>query len=81
MREQAVEQVMAVLPDALGDNERCVGVQLAEHFHAHLLRINETRASSPVIGMRANGLPAFGPEALAGLLPSWLVPASISGWR
>ena len=41
MGEQAVEQMMAVLLDALRDDERRAGVQLAEHLYAYLLRINE----------------------------------------
>ena len=60
MSEQAGQNVMAILPDALRDNERRVGIKAAENFHAHLLRIDEAMALRFVEGMRAHHAPAFG---------------------
>ena len=81
MGEQAVEQVMAVLPDALRDDERRAGVQLAEHLHAHLLRINEPVLLGRVVGMCANGLPTFGLEGRDkhGFHPGLFRPAFLVG--
>lgn len=64
MREQSVENVMAVLPDAFGDDERRVRVKLAKDLHAHLLRIDEAVAPGLVERMRADDGPALGLERL-----------------
>ncbi len=60
MGGQAGQYVMAVLPDALGDNQRGAGVQLAEHLDAHFLGVNEAVLLLLVEGMGANDGPAFG---------------------
>ena len=64
MGGQAGQHVMAVLPDALGHDQRGVRVEFAEDLHAHLLRINEAVLLLLVEGMRAHDRPAFGLEGL-----------------
>ena len=51
---------MAVLPDAFGDNQWGIRIELAEDFHAHLLGINEAVLLFLIEGMGANDVPAFG---------------------
>ena len=41
VREQSGEHMMAVLPDRLGDDHRCVGRNGPEHFDAVLLTVDE----------------------------------------
>ena len=59
MRDQAGEDVMAVLPDRLGDDERRVGGNVAEDFHAVLLAVDEAVAFLLVEGMGALDRAAF----------------------
>src|SRR4051812_15457827 len=42
MRVQAMEQVMAVLPDGFHDDERGIERDIAEDLHAALLAVDET---------------------------------------
>lgn len=81
MRDEAGEDVMAVLPDAFGDDERRVGIEAAEDFHAVFLGINETMAPGGVIGMGAYNRPALGGERAgeSGLHFSLLGPAFLIG--
>src|SRR5215470_3615797 len=51
---------MAVLPNAFGNDERGIGIKLAEDFHAHLLRIDEAMLLYLVEWMGAHDVPAFG---------------------
>ena len=64
MGGQAGQDVMAVLPDALGHDQRGIRVELAEHLHAHLLRINEAVLLLLVERMRAHDRPALGFQGL-----------------
>ena len=41
MGGEARQNMVAVLPDGLGDDERRVGVDLGEDFHAVLLAVDE----------------------------------------
>jgi hypothetical protein len=62
MGEQTAEDMMAILPNAFGDNERGIGIELAKDFHAHLLGIDEAMLLFFVERMGAYDLPAFGFE-------------------
>ena len=62
MRNQTVQQVVGILPDRFGDDQRRVRVQGPENFHAHFLRIDEPVLFRGVIGMGAHGRPALGFE-------------------
>ena len=42
MRDKTVQDVMAVLPDRFGDDERCVDRDFPEHFHPIFLAVDET---------------------------------------
>src|SRR5215468_9255089 len=59
MGKQSMEQVMAVLPDTLGDDERRVGVELAKHLHPHFLGVNEAMLLPWVVRVSADDLPTF----------------------
>src|SRR5258707_4636970 len=59
MRAQAGQNVMAVLPYALSNDQRHVRVELAKHFHPHLLRINEPVLLDRVKAMTSHKLAAF----------------------
>ena len=41
MRKQAMEQMMAVLPNRFRNDQRRLRVHAPKHLHTHLLRINE----------------------------------------
>jgi hypothetical protein len=62
MGEQTSEKVMAVLPNAFGDDEWGIGIELAKDFHPHLLGIDETMLLLFVERMSADDIPAFGFE-------------------
>ncbi len=62
------QEVLAVLPDRFGDDERRIGIELAENRQAHLLRIDEAMLFGRVEPMRANDLPAFGSQRLRELV-------------
>ena len=83
MREQAGQHMMAVLPDALGHDQRRVRVQLAKNLHAHLLRINEAVLLFAVIRMGAHHRPALGLErpGQRGLHLGLLGPAFLVGGK
>ncbi len=65
MREQAGQQVMAILPNALGHDQRRRWVQLAEYLDAHFLRINKTMFLLRVERVSPDALPAFGLQSPA----------------
>ncbi len=58
------QDVMAVLPDGFGHDQRGAGIEFAEDFHAHLLGIDEAVLFGRVKGMGADAGPAFGFEGL-----------------
>ena len=60
---QAGQQMLAVLPDTFDDDQRRLGVERAENFQAHFLRIDETVAPGFVVGMGPDASPAFGLES------------------
>src|SRR5215469_5807943 len=60
MGEQTAENVMAVLPDAFGNDKRGIRIEFAKDFHAHLLGINEAMLLFLVERMRADNVPTFG---------------------
>jgi hypothetical protein len=64
MGGQAGQDVVAVLPDGLGHNQRGVRVEVAEHPHAHFLGVNEAMLLLFIEGVRAHDLPAFGSQSL-----------------
>src|SRR5262249_35171494 len=64
MGKQAIEDMVAVLPHAFGNNERRLGVKPAENFHSHLLGINEAVLLFHVVRMGSNNGPAFGFQGL-----------------
>ncbi len=64
MGGQAGQEVLAVLPDRFGDDQRLMGIELAKNLQAHLLRIDEAMLFGRVERMRANDLPAFGAQRL-----------------
>ena len=47
-----------------GDDERLIGIELAENFQAHLLRIDEAVLLGRVELMRAKDLPAFASQGV-----------------
>ena len=53
MRDQPVQDMMAVLPDRLGDNQRRFGVNLAKDLHAVLLAVNKAVLLDRVVRMAA----------------------------
>ena len=53
MAAQPGQDVVAVLPDRLGDDERGVAVDAGEHVHAHALAGDEAVATRRVDGMAA----------------------------
>ena len=53
---------MAVLPDAFGDDERCIGIEITENFHTQLLGIDEAMLLFFIERMGADNRPAFGFE-------------------
>ena len=59
MTTQASEDVVAVLPDRLGDDQRRVGIDALEHVHAHALAVNEPVLESFVVVVRPFDRPAF----------------------
>src|SRR5437016_181289 len=59
MRIQAMEQVMAVLPYRFDDHERSIARDLAEHFHAVFLAVDETVLLLRIVWMTAFHLTAF----------------------
>jgi len=59
MGAKAGEDVVAVLPDGLGDDEGRVGGDVAEDFHAVLLAVDETVAFLFVEGVGAPDGKAF----------------------
>src|SRR5690606_13494126 len=54
---QSSQHMMAILPYTFSNYERNIGVKLAEHLHAHLLRVDETMTFHLIIGMTANNVP------------------------
>ena len=54
MRDEAVEEVVRILPDALGDDERRGGVEVGKHRHAFLLGADETVLHISFVGMGAD---------------------------
>ena len=62
MRGEASENVMRVLPDGLGDDERRVGINVLEDVHAFALRINEAVFGVRIELVRANQFVAFSLE-------------------
>ena len=64
MGEEAREEVMAVLPDGLGDDERGVGVEAAKDFQPGFLGIDEAMFFGFIEGMGADGFPALSSESL-----------------
>jgi hypothetical protein len=64
MSEQPMQEMMTVLPNAFGHNERRVRIQVAENLHPHLLGINETMLLLLVEGMSAHGRPALSRQGL-----------------
>jgi len=59
MGGQAGQNVMAILPDALRDNQRGDRVEPAEHLDAHLLRVKEAVLLLFVEGVCAHDGPAL----------------------
>ena len=59
MRGESGEDVMRVLPDGFGDNERRIGINALEDIHAFALRINKTVSGVLVILVRADDVIAF----------------------
>ena len=51
MRDEAVEDVVRILPDGLGDNDRGLGVDRGEHRHAFPLRADEAVLHLGLVGM------------------------------
>jgi hypothetical protein len=58
VRDQAGKEVMRILPDALGDNERCGGINPGEHSHALFLRGDEAMINILLEGVGADELVA-----------------------
>ena len=54
-----MEEVVAVLPDGLGDDERRIVRDVAEDLHAVFLAVNEPVAFGRVERVRALDRPAF----------------------
>ncbi len=59
MRGQARENVVAVLPYRLGDDERCIDRDIAKNFHAVFLAVDEAVALFLVEAMGALDREAF----------------------
>ena len=55
---------MAVLPNALGNNEGSARVKLPEYFHPHLLRINEAMLFACIERMRPYNFPTLNLKSL-----------------
>ena len=68
MGDETVENVVAVLPDGFGDNERRLRGNVAEDLHAILLTVDEAVATNGVEGMGALEGPAFLSEDVGDLL-------------
>ena len=64
MAEQAREDVMAVLPDGLDDDQRGFGVDPLEYIHSHALVEDEAVLQVVAVGMGAADLEALGGEGL-----------------
>jgi hypothetical protein len=62
--------MVAVLPDRFGDNQRGAGIKVAEDFHAHFLRINETVVFGGIEMVGADEVPTF--------TLRWIWPAAVS---
>ena len=62
VREQAVEDVVRVLPDGLGDDQRLVGIDVAEDLHAFLLIADEAVLFVLLVRVAADELVALGLE-------------------
>ena len=54
-----MQNVMRVLPDGLGNDQRCAARNLAKDFHSIFLRINKTMSHFLTKTMRALDRPAF----------------------
>ena len=64
MAEQAGEDVMAILPDGLDDDERGGGVDGGEDIHSHALVEDEAVLEVFAVGMGAADLESLGGEGL-----------------
>ena len=64
MGEQAVQNMMAVLPDRLHHHQRRIRRQLAEDFHAVLLAVDESVLLHRVAGMPAAYVAAFAADGV-----------------
>ena len=62
MRREPGEDVMRILPHRLGDDERRIGIHVAENFEAELLRINEAVLRFRIERMRAHDADTLGGE-------------------
>ena len=68
MADEAVEDVVGVLPDGLSDHERGVGRDVAEDLHPIFLAIDEAVLLFWIVGMGALDLPSFAFNGLGDLL-------------
>ena len=59
MRSQSGENVVRILPDGFGDNQRRIGINAFEDFETFALRINEPVSGDWIELMRADQLVAF----------------------
>lgn len=67
MGDKAVEQVVRILPDALGDDERGGGVYGGEDLHAFFLGADEAVLHVLLVGVGADELVAEGGDDLGEL--------------
>jgi hypothetical protein len=61
---QPRQHMVAVLPDRFGDDQRCAWIEVAEDFHAHFLRINETVVFAGIETVGADEFPSFALDGL-----------------
>ena len=64
MRIQAVQQVMAILPDGLHDNQRRLRRNFAKDFHTAFLAIDETMLFRRIVAMAAAHLASLAADGL-----------------
>ena len=62
VRVEAGQDMMAVLPDGFGHDQRRGGIQAPKHFHPHLLGVYEPVLFLGIVRMRANRGPSLRPN-------------------